>query len=93
MTPKIRLLLSIIVQFLGIVAFAFWVFGAFFAPMLFAGGGSAATWTVFALMLAMPVLVALACIALWVAHLRDWQGVWGVSCALILLSFVPFSWT
>lgn len=85
-----RLIIAILAQLAGIVSFGMWGFTAMFAPMLFAGEGDARTWIVFALFVAMPILVIVASIALWVGFAKRWTTVMTISAIFIALSCLPF---
>lgn len=84
-----RLIIAILAQLAGIASLLMWGFTAMFAPMLFAGEANARTWTVFALFVAMPVLVIAASIALWVGFAKRWTTVMTVSALFITLSCLP----
>lgn len=84
-----RLITAILAQLAALASFLMWGFTALFAPMLFAGEGNARTWTVFALFVAMPVLVVAASIALWVGFAKRWSTMMTVSAVFIVLSCLP----
>ncbi len=84
-----RLIIALLTQLAAIASFLMWGFTAMFAPMLFAGEDNARTWTVFALFVAMPVLVVIASVALWIGFAKRWTTLMTVSVIAIWLSCLP----
>ena len=79
------------IQLVAALLWPVWVFTAMFAPMLFDGGATTQAYVLLAICLAVPILVVLLSIAMWVAHKKRMPRL--VSCCAygLLLLQLPLS--
>ena len=81
--------LLILAQIVSILALPVWIFIAMFAPMLFDGGANPRTWVLFWTCLAMPALIVVFSILMWLGYKLAWRRLQIAAVAFLLFSPLP----